>query len=267
MTDFTNIRYSRHEATVTITLNRPERRNALTLAMIEELISALSLAGDSDALGLILAAEGPVWCTGHDFSEMLNADIDSVRHLFTRCTRMMETIQEIPQPVVAKVHALATGAGCQLVASADLAVASSSATFATPGGRGGLFCTTPLVAVARAIPRKRALEMGLTGDAISADAAAQWGLVNVVVADEDLDDATNELVARATRGSVESRAIGKAAFYRQIGLGQRDAYDVAVEVMSQASLIPDSQESILAFLEKRPPRWRSAPAGPASTAG
>ena len=225
--------------------------------MIEEVTAALTLAGESDALGVILAAEGPVWCTGHDFSEMLDADLDSVRHLFGRCTRMMETIQEIPQPVIAKVHALATGAGCQLVASADLAVASTSASFATPGGRGGLFCTTPLVAVARAIPRKRALEMGLTGDAISAATAEQWGLVNAVVADEDLDRATDELVARATRGSVESRAIGKAAFYRQIGLSQRDAYDVAIEVMSEASLIPDSQESILAFLEKRAPRWRS----------
>ena len=256
MTEFANIRYERLDATVTITLNRPERRNALTLAMIEEVIAALTLAGDSDALGVILAAAGPVWCTGHDFSEMLEADIDSVRHLFARCTRMMETIQEIPQPVIAKVHALATGAGCQLVASADLAVASASATFATPGGRGGLFCTTPLVAVARAIPRKRALEMGLTGDPISAATAEQWGLVNAVVADEDLDHATAELVARATRGSVESRAIGKAAFYRQVGLNQRDAYDVAVEVMAQASLILDSQESIRAFLEKRPPRWR-----------
>ena len=256
MTEFANIRYERLDATVTITLNRPERRNALTLAMIEEVTAALTLAGDSDALGVILAAAGPVWCTGHDFSEMLEADIDSVRHLFARCTRMMETIQEIPQPVIAKVHALATGAGCQLVASADLAVASTSATFATPGGRGGLFCTTPLVAVARAIPRKRALEMGLTGDPISAATAEQWGLVNAVVADEDLDHATAELVARATRGSVESRAIGKAAFYRQVGLNQRDAYDVAVEVMAQASLILDSQESIRAFLEKRPPRWR-----------
>ena len=256
MTEFANIRYERLDATVTITLNRPERRNALTLAMIEEVTAALTLAGDSDALGVILAAAGPVWCTGHDFSEMLEADIDSVRHLFARCTRMMETIQEIPQPVIAKVHALATGAGCQLVASADLAVASASATFATPGGRGGLFCTTPLVAVARAIPRKRALEMGLTGDPISAATAEQWGLVNAVVADQDLDQATAELVTRATRGSVESRAIGKAAFYRQVGLNQRDAYDVAVEVMAQASLILDSQESIRAFLEKRPPRWR-----------
>ncbi|HSN02403.1 MAG TPA: enoyl-CoA hydratase-related protein [Acidimicrobiales bacterium] len=260
MTDFANIQYSEHDETVTITLSRPERRNALTLAMIEEIITALSRAGDSDALGVILAAQGPVWCTGHDFSEMLNADITSVRHLFSRCTRMMETIQEIPQPVIAKVHALATGAGCQLVASADLAVASVSASFATPGGRGGLFCTTPLVAVARAIPRKRALEMGLTGDAISATTAEQWGLVNAVVDDEFLDRATAELLARVTRGSVESRAIGKAAFYRQIGLAQRDAYDVAVEVMAQASLIPDSQESIRAFLEKRPPRWRSSPA-------
>lgn len=255
MSDFENLRYDTHADTVTITLNRPERRNALTLAMINELIRALELAGESRALGVVVAAEGPVWCTGHDFSEMLNADLEDVRHLFSRCTKMMNTMHDIPQPVLAKVHALATGAGCQMVASADLAVASTSASFATPGGKGGLFCTTPLVAVGRSIGRKRALEMGLTGDAIDATTAREWGLVNQVVDASELDSAAHELLTRATRGSVISRAIGKAAFYRQIELDETSAYDHAVEVMARASLLPDAQESILAFLEKRPARW------------
>ena len=256
MSDFENLRYETHAETVTITLNRPERRNALTLAMIEELIRALELAGESRSRGVILSAEGPVWCTGHDFSEMLDADLDAVRHLFARCTRMMNTMHEIPQPVVAKVHALATGAGCQMVASADLAVASTSASFATPGGKGGLFCTTPLVAVGRSIGRKRALEMGLTGDTIDATTARDWGLINQVVDADDLDTACDTLLARATRGSVASRTIGKAAFYRQIELDETSAYEHAVEVMARASLLPDAQESILAFLEKRPARWQ-----------
>jgi enoyl-CoA hydratase/carnithine racemase len=255
--EFDNLRYETRGDAITITLNRPERRNALTLAMIEELTRAFELAGDSEARGVILAAEGPVWCTGHDFSEMLNAEIDAVRHLFKRCTRMMNTMHEISQPVIAKVHALATGAGCQLVASADLAVASNDASFATPGGKGGLFCTTPLVAIARVIGRRRAIEMGLTGDAISATTALEWGLVNHVVASDELDEATDLLLARATRGSAASRALGKAAFYQQIELDEASAYEHAVEVMANASLLPDAQESILAFLEKRPARWRS----------
>lgn len=255
--EFDNLRYEIRGETLTITLSRPERRNALTLAMIEELIRALELAGESEARGVILAADGPVWCTGHDFSEMLNAELDDVRHLFTRCTRMMNTMHAIPQPVIAKVHALATGAGCQLVASADLAVASSDASFATPGGKGGLFCTTPLVAVERVIGRRRAIEMGLTGDPISATTALEWGLVNQVVAGDDLDEATDRLLARATRGSVASRAVGKEAFYQQVELDEASAYEYAVEVMAKASLLADAQESILAFLEKRPARWHS----------
>ncbi len=255
MDDFENLRYETHDDTVTITLSRPERRNALTLAMIEELIRALELAGDSRSLGVIVAAEGPVWCTGHDFSEMLDADLEDVRHLFGRCTRMMKTMHEIPQPVLAQVHALATGAGCQMVASADLAVASTAASFATPGGKGGLFCTTPLVAVERSIGRKRALEMGLTGEAIDALTAREWGLLNQVVEPEALESSARALLARATRGSVASRAIGKAAFYHQIELDEDAAYEHAIEVMARASLHPDAQESIRAFLEKRPARW------------
>ncbi len=248
----------RSDATVTITLNRPAQRNALTTEMIGELHRTLTEVGNSDALAVVLAANGPVYCAGHDFAEMYHQDLVSVRRLFASCTAMMDTMQQIPQPVIARVHALATGAGCQLVASADLAVASHGARFATPGGKGGLFCTTPLVAVGRAIGRKRALEMGLSGDAIDARTAYEWGLVNDVVDEDDLVAATDALVARVTRGSVASRAIGKHAFYAQIGLDQRAAYDLAIEVMAAASLIDDAQEGIAAFLEKRPATWSRA---------
>lgn len=253
--DFQNLLYRRDGDTVEITMNRPERRNALTGAMLDEMIRAFTLAGESDATGVLLAGNGPVFCTGHDFTEMLDQDLQSVRHLFSTCTKMMDTIQAIPQPVVARVHALATGAGCQLVATADLAVASQEASFCTPGGRGGLFCTTPMVAVGRGIGRKRALEMAMSGDAIDAATAASWGLVNMVVPASSLEQATNELLARVTRGSAVSKAIGKQAFYAQIDLDQRQAYAYAIEVMAAASQIPDSQEGIKAFMEKRTPLW------------
>ncbi len=260
MARYDNLRVLRHAHTTTITLSRPERRNPLTLNTIEELISALNDAADSDALAVVIAADGPVFCAGHDFSEMLDKDLSQVQHLFARCASLMTRLAQIPQPVIASVHALATGAGCQLVASCDLVVASSEARFATPGGKGGLFCTTPLVAVGRAVGAKRALEMGLSGDPIDAPTALSWGLVNQVVAPEQLESATAELVARVTRGSVESRTIGKRAFYRQMELSLDEAYDYASDVMARASLIEDSQESIRAFLEKRPANFsRPAP--------
>src|SRR5215212_9258926 len=169
----------------TITLNRPEKRNALALEVLQELAAAFAEVGASDALGVILAANGPVFSAGHNFADMKGASLEDARHLFAVCTEMMDAVQDIPQPVCAKVHALATAAGCQLVASCDLAVASEDAAFATPGGKGGLFCHTPLVAVARNIGRKRALEMAFTGDVIDAATAADWGLINrAVPADE-----------------------------------------------------------------------------------
>ena len=170
---------------------------------------------------------------------------------------MMQTMQSIPQPVVARVHALATGGGCPLVATADLAVAGDEATFCTPGGKGGLFCTTPMVAVGRSIGRKRALEMAMTGDAIDARTAEAWGLVNLVVPTNELDAACTRLLRRATRGSSTSKGIGKRAFYEQIDMDQDDAYAYATEVMAAASLLPDAQESIAAFIEKRQPRFGS----------
>ncbi len=239
----------------TITLNRPEKRNALSLDVMLELTAAFREAGESDALGVILAANGPVFSAGHNFADMAGADLAEARRLFEVCTEMMDTIQAIPQPVVAKVHALATAAGCQLVATCDLAVASDEAGFAIPGGKGGLFCHTPLVAVGRNVGRKRALEMAMTGDAIDAATAADWGLVNRVVPAAQLDEATFDLISRATRGSVGSKGLGKHAFYAQIDLDQNKAYTYAVEVMAAAALTADAQEGISAFLEKRKPTF------------
>ena len=257
MSTYKNLMIDRDGETVTIWLNRAERRNVLTRECILELTSAFLEAGDSGATGVILAAKGPVFCAGHDFGDMAGKDLESVRDVFESCTRMMNTMQSIAQPVIARVHALATGAGCQLVAAADLAVASEEATFCTPGGRGGLFCTTPMVAVGRVIARKRALEMAMSGDPIDARTAESWGLVNYVVSGDELDAATKALMTRVTRGSVVSKGIGKRAFYRQIGMDQDDAYEYAVGEMSAATQIFDAQEGFSAFLEKRTPRWET----------
>ncbi len=261
MNEFRYVLSERVRDTATIWLNRPERLNVLSFDLMEELTQAFHDAGQSDATGVILAAKGRLFCAGHDFAEMAGQDLASVRHLFDVCTTMMRTIQSIPQPVVARVHALATGAGCQLVATADVAVAGDDASFCLPGGRGGLFCTTPLVAVGRSIGRKRALEMAMSGDAIDARTALSWGLVNLVVPTSDLDGAVTTMVRRVTRGSAVSKGIGKRAFYEQIDMDQDDAYDFATEAMAQASILPDAQESINAFIEKRQPRWgpRSIP--------
>ena len=243
----------------TITLNRPEKRNALALDVMTEVVDAFEAAGESDALAVVLAASGPVFSSGHNFGDMVGADLPAARRLFHVCTRMMDTVQSIPQPVVARVHALATAAGCQLVATCDLAIAAESAGFAIPGGKGGLFCHTPLVAVARNIGRKRALEMALTGDAIDARTAADWGLVNHVVPDDDLDRAVADLVGRATRGSALSKGLGKRGFYDQIDLGQDQAYDYAIGLMASAALVDDAQEQFRAFLEKRRPTFTQHP--------
>jgi len=239
----------------TITLNRPEKRNALSLDVMQELTAAFAEAGASDALGVILAANGPVFSAGHNFGDMAGASLPMARRLFDTCTVMMDTIQAIPQPVCAKVHALATAAGCQLVATCDLAIAADTAAFALPGGKGGLFCHTPLVAVGRNVGRKRALEMAMTGDPIDAATAADWGLINRAVPADELDAAVADLMARATRGSAESKAAGKHGFYAQIDLDQQKAYAYAVEVMAAGAVTPDGQEGIASFLEKRKPKF------------
>lgn len=240
---------------VTITLTAPERRNPLSTSTLRELGSALDEAAASDALAVVLASTGSVWSTGHDLKEMSTLDEAGLRELFTTCTRVMRTIETMPQPVVARVHALATAAGCQLVASCDLAVAGASARFATPGGKGGLFCHTPMVAVARNVGRKRALEMALSGDEIDASTAADWGLVNQVVPDDELDGAVTELVRRVTRGSRASKALGKQTLYSQMDLTMDEAYDVAIDVMARNAATGDGAEGIAAFAEKRPPRF------------
>jgi enoyl-CoA hydratase/carnithine racemase len=240
----------------TITMNRPRRRNALSLQHMRELIAAFAAAGDSDALGIVLAGNGPVFSAGHDFADVADADLAAVRSLLATCTELMTLIQQVPQPVVARVHGLATAAGCQLVASADLAVASEDAGFAAPGGKGGWFCHTPMVAIARNVGRKRAAEMALSGDIIDARTALDWGLVNRVVPAEQLDSATADLLERVTRGSAQSKGIGKQALYAQIDLDQPKAYAYAVEVMAATSQLPDAREGMHAFLEKRKPQWQ-----------
>ena len=240
---------------ITITMNLPGRRNALSLAHMQELTDAFRTAGETDALGVILAGNGSVFSSGHDFADMAGSDLAEMRRLLVTCTELMTVMQTIPQPVVARVHGLATAAGCQLVASADLAVAAETAQFAVPGGKGGWYCTTPMVAVGRAVGRKRAVEMAMTGDPIDAATAAEWGLINKVVPADQLVDATLDLLRRATRGSPLSKAIGKQAFYAQIDLDQPKAYAYAIEVMAAASQTSDAREGVAAFLEKRPPKF------------
>src|SRR4051812_29977361 len=189
----------------TITLNHPERRNAMSMSMLQTLTSAFEDVGASDALGVVLAGNGPVFSAGHDFADVAGADLESVRGMLATCTDLMALIQQVPQPVVARVHGLATAAGCQLVASCDLAVAADVAAFAAPGGKGGWFCHTPMVAVARNVGRKRAFELAMSGDVIDAATALDWGLVNAVVPPDDLDAAVTGLLDRVTRGSAASK--------------------------------------------------------------
>jgi enoyl-CoA hydratase/carnithine racemase len=239
----------------TITLTAPERRNPLSTATLRELGAALDEAARSDALAVVLASTGAVWSTGHDLKEMASLDEEGLRTLFETCTAVMRSIEAMPQPVVAKVHALATAAGCQLVASCDLAVAGASARFAAPGGKGGLFCHTPMVAIARDIGRKRALELALSGDEIDAETAADWGLVNRVVPDGGLDAAVDDMVRRVTRGSRTSKAIGKQTLHQQMDRAMDDAYELAIDVMARSAATGDGAEGIAAFAEKRPPRF------------
>jgi enoyl-CoA hydratase/carnithine racemase len=241
--------------TVRVTMNRPTRRNSLSFDHLTELLAVFREAGASDATGIVLAGEGPVFSAGHDFGDVAARDLVGVRELLALCTDLMRTIQSVPQVVLARVHGLATAAGCQLVASCDLAVAGASAGFALPGGKGGWFCHTPAVPVARSVGRKRLMELVLTGDTVDAATALDWGLVNRVVPDDELDDAVDELLTRATRGSRASKAIGKQTVYAQLDRPEADAYAIALEVMASASQLPGAREGMAAFLEKRRPSW------------
>jgi enoyl-CoA hydratase/carnithine racemase len=241
----------------TVTLNRPGRRNALSVALIEDLTACFhDLGAGTQVKVAILAASGAAFCSGHDLAEMTSRTLPEYRGIFDRCTALMEKLQSIPQPVIARVQGIATAAGCQLVAACDLAVASTEATFATPGVKIGLFCTTPMVALTRAIGRKRALEMLLTGAPITASTAAEWGLVNRVVAPAALEEETQCLAEAIAESSSLTVALGKQAFYAQIDLDQARAYAYAQEAMSTNALAADAQEGISAFLEKRPACWQ-----------
>jgi enoyl-CoA hydratase/carnithine racemase len=246
----------REAPVATITMNRPERRNALSVDMMRELIDAFkALGGDQEVRAIVLAANGPAFSAGHDLRELVGGTITTYRHVFDVCTELMTTIQSIPQPVIAEVQKIATAAGCQLVATCDLAVAATEARFATPGVRIGLFCTTPMVALSRAIGRKRALQMLLTGEPITAATAAEWGLINQVVTADELASATRSLALSIAEASSLTVALGKQAFYSQIDLDQPKAYAYAKEVMSMNAMALDAQEGMCAFLEKREPTW------------
>jgi enoyl-CoA hydratase/carnithine racemase len=255
MADYEHLLVKHDGDTVRITMNRPQRRNSLSSAHLAELADAFRAAGDSDATGIVLGAEGKVFSAGHDFADVAARDLPGVRDLLRQCTDLMKLIQSVPQVVIARVHALATAAGCQLVATCDLAVAAESAGFALPGGKGGWFCHTPAVPVARGVGRKRLMEMALTGDVVDAATAAEWGLINKAVPDDQLDAEVDALLARATRGSRVGKGIGKQTLYAQLDRPEADAYLIALEVMAAMSQTAGAKEGMAAFLEKRHPVW------------
>ena len=243
-------------ASARVRLNRPEKRNALSLDLMEELIAALRDVSARDSVrAIVIEGAGPAFSAGHDLSEMIDRDEAFFAHLFDTCTVMMETIHELPQPVIAKVHGIATAAGCQLVAACDLAVAAEGARFGTPGVKIGLFCSTPMVPVSRAVGRKRALQMLLTGETIDALTALDWGLVNRVVPASELDTAVASLVDAIVRSSSYTVAVGKRAFYDQVDRTEHAAYERTKAVMTENALAADAQEGMSAFLQKRPPNW------------
>jgi enoyl-CoA hydratase/carnithine racemase len=246
-----------HGGVCRLTLNRPDQRNALSREMLVELETALTdIAEDHTIRVVIFAANGPVFSSGHDLKQMTGCTPAQYRELFGLCSRVMHHFRKLPQPVIARVQGLATAAGCQLVAACDLAVAAEEASFATPGVKIGLFCTTPMVPLVRAIPPKPALEMLLTGKPISAQRACELGLVNRVVPAVQLDEAVQEYVDAILAYSPMTIALGKTAFYDQIALDEETAYERATEIMSDNAAKMDAQEGICAFLQKRKPVWR-----------
>ncbi len=239
-----------------LTLNRPERRNALSESMLTELGAVLDrIASDPTTRVVVLAAAGPVFCSGHDLGEMVGRSETEYASLFARCSSVMQKIRKLPQPVIARVHGLATAAGCQLVAACDLAVAATEARFATPGVKIGLFCSTPMVPLVRAVPSKVAMEMLLTGIPITAERALAVGLINRVVTAAELDSAIKEMTDAIVASSPLTISLGKRAFYDQISLDETSAYERASCVMTENALKHDAQEGISAFLQKRPAQW------------
>jgi enoyl-CoA hydratase/carnithine racemase len=239
-----------------MTLNRPEKRNALSWELLRELKASLArIADDSSIRVVVVAAVGPVFCAGHDLGEMVGGSAECYRDLFTLCSSVMHQLRRLPQPVIARVQGMATAAGCQLVAACDLAVAIDTAIFATPGVKIGLFCTTPMVPLVRAIPAKPALEMLLTGKPITAQRACELGLINRVVSLSELDGAVQEYVDAIAASSPLTVRLGRAAFYSQLALDESAAYEQATSVMTDNALCADAQEGIQAFLQKRRPVW------------
>jgi enoyl-CoA hydratase/carnithine racemase len=254
--DHRNLIVTTDESTARITLNRPEKRNALSLELMQELIAALrEVSAQPSTRAIVIDGAGPAFSAGHDLSEMIDRDEAFLDELFTTCTVMMETIHELPQPVIAKVRGIATAAGCQLVAACDLAVAAEGTRFGTPGVKIGLFCSTPMVPVSRAVGRKRAMQMLLTGEPIDARTALDWGLINRVVPADELDPAVDGLVEAIARSSSYTVAVGKQAFYDQVDRAEHDAYEHTKVVMTENALAADAQEGMTAFLQKRAPQW------------
>jgi enoyl-CoA hydratase/carnithine racemase len=245
-----------HDGVVRLTLNRPDKRNALSWDLLSQLQAALdALADDTSVRVVVLAARGPAFCAGHDLAEMVGRSEAEYRQLFALCSAVMQQLRRLPQPVIARVHGLATAAGCQLVAACDLAVAAEGVAFATPGVKIGLFCTTPMVPLVRAILPRVALEMLLTGRPITARRALEVGLVNRVVPEDQLDHAVADYTQAILASSPFAVRLGKAAFYDQIALDEATAYARATDIMAGNAMCQDAQEGIRAFLQKRPPSW------------
>jgi enoyl-CoA hydratase/carnithine racemase len=254
---YEHVLYESDDTAALVTMNRPKKRNALSLEHMRDLISCLKSIGEAgEAPVVVLRGAGPAFCAGHDLSEMVGRDPAFYRHLFDICCELMETIQAIPQPVIAQVHGVATAAGCQLAATCDLVVASEEARFATPGVKIGLFCSTPMVALSRSVGQKKAMEMLLTGEFISAEEALAEGLVNKVVLAEELETQTRALAEKIAEASQLVVGVGKGAFYRQLEMPTDQAYAYTKEVMSFNATFADAQEGICAFLEKRKPEWK-----------
>ncbi|MDQ4083235.1 MAG: enoyl-CoA hydratase [Actinomycetota bacterium] len=254
---YEHILYEGEDTVALVTMNRPKKRNALSLDHMQELISCFKTIGEArEAQVVILRANGPAFCAGHDLSEMVGRDPDFYRYLFDVCCELMETIQSIPQPVIAQVHGVATAAGCQLAATCDLVVAAEEARFATPGVKIGLFCSTPMVALSRSVGQKKAMEMLLTGEFVPAEEALAEGLVNKVVPADELEAETRTLAEKIVEASPLVVGVGKQAFYRQLEMPTEQAYSYTKEVMSFNATFADAQEGICAFLEKRRPEWK-----------
>ena len=255
---YEHIRFEWDGAIAYVSMNRPNKRNALSLDHMRELTSCFQEIGENREISVvILRGEGSAFCAGHDLSEMIGRDPAFYRHIFDVCCELMETIQKIPQPVIAQVHATATAAGCQLAATCDLVVASEEARFATPGVRIGLFCSTPMVALSRVVGQKKSMEMLLTGEFVSAEEALQYGLANRVVPAGELEAEARSLADRISEASPLVVGVGKQAFYRQLEMPTEQAYAYTREAMSFNATFQDAQEGMSAFLEKRKPEWKA----------